>query len=106
MIECGKYDKRVAVQQATKTRDAHGGEVETWTTCKTWWCRIRVTGGGEKYVNQQTTAEATHYLEGRYVSGVKPTMRVLYGSRVFNILLAQDFDERHETLKLFCKELV
>jgi SPP1 family predicted phage head-tail adaptor len=106
MIECGKYDRRVTIQQATKTRDSIGGEVLTWTTYKTWWCRIRVTGGGEKYVNQQTISEATHQLEGRFIGGVKPTMRVLYGSRIFNILLAQDFDERHETLKLYCKELV
>lgn len=101
-----KLNTRVAIQSYTATRDATGGEVETWATVATLWAQVRATGGGERYINQQIVAQVTHTVSLRYTAGITPKMRVLIGSRVLDIQQVQNVDERNIETRLLCKELV
>jgi SPP1 family predicted phage head-tail adaptor len=105
-MEAGKKNCKFIIQIATIAPDSHGTEIQTWQTHKTWWAGLRTISGGESYVNQQFVASATHRLEGGYVRGITPRMRILYGTRTFDILQVMDVGERHADMWLVCKELV
>lgn len=62
---------------------------------------------GEEYIQlQNTQAELTAKVTIRYLPGIKPAMRVLYGDRVFDIKSVIDPEERHRELQLMCVEKV
>jgi len=62
---------------------------------------------GREYFSAQTTqADVTHRINLRYVAGVKPKMRVKYGSRIFDILSVSNVDERNRELQLMCRESI
>ena len=104
-MEAGKLNRQITIQIATKTRSTSGAETITWQTFKTVWAGIDTRTGNERYVNQQIVAESTHEITIRYCAGIKPTMRVLYGNRTFDILNVRDIEERHIEMRLTCKEL-
>ncbi len=106
-MEAGKLNRQITIQMQRKTRDGYGAETVTWATLKAGlWARIKPISGGERYINQQLIAEVTHEVTIRFYAGILPTMRVLYGNRTFDILAVHDIDERHEEMRLQCKELV
>jgi len=55
---------------------------------------------------QQAKPQLTHMIEMRYLAGVQPKMRVLYGSRVMDIESAIDVGERHREMQLMVTEFV
>lgn len=63
--------------------------------------------GSELFQRAQFEATLTHRIEIRYRSDVKPSDRVLYGTRVFDIKSPPiDLEERHRETHLMCEELV
>ncbi len=62
--------------------------------------------GRELYAAQQINATATHRIRVRYLSGVKPTQRVLFGLRTFEILSAMNVEERNRQWSLLCAEVI
>jgi len=107
MLGAGELNRQITIQIAQKTRDAAGAETLTWATFASGvWSRIKPTSGNERYINQQMIAEVTHEITIRYRYGIKPTMRILYGRRTFDILAMHDVDEGHYEIRLICKELV
>lgn len=105
-MDAGKLNRCIAIQTSSAIRDSYGAETLAWTAFATAWARITPTGGSERYINRQIVAEATHEIAIRYVAGVTPKMRVLYGSRVFDILQVHNLDEKNVELRLICRELV
>lgn len=104
-METGKLRSRIIIQQKSSAFDAAGEPGGAWTTFATVWASIKPSGGGERYVNQQVIANVSHEIGIRFNSGITPKMRVLYGSRVFDILAVHDIDERHIEMRLICQEL-
>ena len=48
----------------------------------------------------------THKIDCRYKPGLTTDMRVRLGSRRFGIVSIIDWEERHESLLIMCRELV
>jgi SPP1 family predicted phage head-tail adaptor len=106
-FDAGKLTSKITIQRdCGKTRDAHGQPVENWEQFHECWAQIKPTSGRERYIDQQLLAEATHEVAIRYKAGITPKMRVLYGSRIFDITVVHDIEERHVEMRLICKELV
>lgn len=105
-MEATKLNCRITIQSATTTRGGTGEEIKSWSTFHECFAAIKPTSGTEKYINQQLIAEATHQVAIRFKTGITPKMRVLYGTRVFDIQAVHDIDERHGEMRLICKELV
>ncbi len=103
-MNAAKLRSRITIQQKAAPFDANGEPDGTWSTFATVFASIKQTGGREVYINQQVVAQATHQIEIRYKSGVTTKMRVLHGSRVFDIVNVIDKDERHMEMWLVCKE--
>lgn len=105
-MKSGQLRHRVTVQSLTVTQDEYGAPVETWTTMATVWVSIEPLEGREYFAARQVNAEVTGRIRMRYLPGVLPSMRVLYGTRTFNILSIINPDERKRMTELMVQEVI
>jgi len=104
-MPAGTYRHRITLRESTATgRDAAGGEILTWSDVATVWAAVEPISGREYFAAQQVNAETTHRIKMRYRPGVHSKMRVLFGSRTFDIESVIDPEERHVELHLMCVE--
>jgi SPP1 family predicted phage head-tail adaptor len=107
-MKAGKNRKRIEIQAIGTTRGAAGEVVDTWTTETggTLWASIEPMSGRELFTAQQINAEITHKIRLRYYAGLTPAKRILFGTRVFNILYVMNIEERNVEHLVYAKELV
>jgi SPP1 family predicted phage head-tail adaptor len=60
--------------------------------------------GRELLAAEAVQSSLTHSVSIRYFAGLKPSMRIKYGDRLFDIQSVIDEDERHRTMTLLCVE--
>lgn len=107
-MQSGKLRHLVTIQrrvvgspQATST----GQPDETWTAFLTdIHASIEPISGREYFAQRQVQGEVTHRVRLRYRAGITSAMRVVFGSRVFDIASVIDFEERNIELQLMCVE--
>lgn len=105
-MRAGQLRHRVTIQQlGPVTRDAMGGEIATWNTYAELYAAVEPLEGRELFSAQQVAAEISHRVRIRYHAGVVPKMRVLFGSRVFDIQSAMSIEERGRETHLYCREV-
>lgn len=107
-IDPGRLRERVKIQSDAKASDGAGGyTLTTPALVAEVWAAIEPLEGNEQIQAMQTEAKATHRVTIRYREGLKPSMRLLYGTRVFEVVAPPiDTDERHSTLTMLCRERV
>lgn len=105
-MNVGTMRDRVTIQRGTDTRDAYGQPITTWATVGTYYADLHHLSGREAVNALQIKAEATHKVTLRYVVPITPKDRLLFGTRVFNIVDVNDVDELHRTYELLCTEVV
>ena len=110
MIDPGKMRHRVIFQSFTGAVDSFGDPQQNddsqWEAVAILWAAIDPVSGKEFYAAQQSQSEVTHKVRCRYWPGLTTAMRIKYGSRLFKIISILDWEERHESLLIMCKELV
>lgn len=103
----GKLRHRVMIQEYKEILDQYKTPIdEGWQDVATVWAAVEPIQGKEYIQLQNTQSEITTRIRMRYFAGVKPSMRVIYGDRVFNIQSVIDFEERHIEMQLMCIEKV
>lgn len=105
-VNAGKLDKRITLQSAAESRDAHGQPIETWSDVATVWAAVEPLRGREFFAARQFSAETTHKVTMRNRTGVSPKWRVLLGVRTFRIESVINPLERSESLELMCAEVL
>lgn len=105
-LRAGRLREQVTIQSATKTQDGYGQPIEAWGTFAAWQCEVAPLRGREYLAAKQYNAQTTHKLTGHWISGVLPTMRVLWGTRVLRIESVINQGERNRTLELMCIEVL
>lgn len=105
-MRAGMLRHRVQIQQVTETQDSFGAVVQTWGTVATVWASIEAISGREFFDAAQTNAEITHRIRIRYRPGIAPAMRVVEGTRTFDIQAVLDPGGRRRELVLMVKEAV
>ena len=98
--------RKIIIQNVTETRDTMGGIIEAWATYKTAHAAIEPLSGREYFAAAQVNAEETTRIRLRYIEGVTPKMRVLWGTRIYNINAVIDVEEKRRELQLMCKEVI
>ena len=88
------------------TRDTTGAEVEAWEPVVSVWGSIEPLVGREYVAAQQVNAELSHRIRVRYHPDFTPTMRILYGTREFNIISLLNREERNVELEIYATEKV
>ena len=110
MIDPGKMRHRITFQQFSGTLDDFGDPLQVdddnWVDVATTWAAIDPISGREFYAAEQSQSEVSHKIRCRYRTGLDTAMRITYGKRRFKIISLIDWEERHESLLLMCKEVL
>ncbi len=102
----GDMRRWITIEQQAPTQNARGEEVPTWTTFATAWAAIIPLSGRELLAAQQIQASVTHRIVLRYLSGLDPSMRIVYNGRYFDIQQVININEQSRQMELQCIERV
>lgn len=100
----GDFDRRVTIQARSESRSASGAVLATWVDVATVWAAIEQLRGRELIAAQAEGSEISGKIRMHYRSGVTSKHRIVYGSRIFDIVAAVDPSDRHEVLELYVRE--
>lgn len=104
-LHIGSLRHQIQVQSATVVSSS-SGNIKTWATVTdgTRYASIEPLRGFEAMQAGQAEARVTHRIIMRYLSGVTPDFRLLFGSRVFWVKSVRNADERGVWQELLCEE--
>jgi len=110
MIDAGKLRKHITFQRYDGYTDDNGDIRkdldEHWKKVASTRAAVDPISGREFYTAEQSQSEVTHKIRIRYRRGLENAMRIKMSRRTFEILSIIDWEERHESLLIMCKELV
>ncbi|WP_118841974.1 phage head closure protein [Haemophilus haemolyticus] len=105
-MNIGKLRHRITLLKQVNDVNDYGASVQTWRTVATVWAEVRPLSGREYFSAQQVQSEVTTQIWLRYIDGIKPSMKVKFANREFEILSVLNTQERDVSLQLMCKETV
>ncbi len=83
-----------------------GEEVKTWVEFNKAWASIIPVSVDERYISKEKNATATHKITIRYIPNLSVKMRVVFGSRIFNIVSVLNINERNKMIQLIVEEKI
>lgn len=107
-MNAGILNKRITIQSKTSTRGASGEEEPIWSEVVTVWASSEPLRGQEYLEANRLQADLDIRFRIRYWSNevIKPSMRVMYANRYFNIVSVINVKEKNDEVQLMCKELL
>lgn len=102
----GQLKHRITVQDLTSGVDSYGSSTDQWIDVCTVWAGIFPLSGKAFFEAEMVNSEVSHKINIRYRAGIKPDMRVKFGTRHFQIISAINFQECNAEMQLMCRELV
>ncbi len=103
-MKIGQLRHRLEIQEQRSVRDEWGNQVSEWFTVATAWAAIEPIRGEEYWAAGAQRGETIHRVTMRYVPGVTPKHRLLFGDRILEIESTLNLEERSRLLELLCKE--
>lgn len=103
MINAGRLDRQITIEQRTDTRTASGAVSSTWSTYVTAYAQVAYTGGKEFAAAKAIHSETDAVFIVRSGGAITNRMRVNYQSRYFDILAVDDLSDR-DKVRLICRE--
>lgn len=103
-MQAGKLRQRVSLQSVAWNRNTYAEPVATWTTYATRWAEVLDLSGRELQQAQQVNAEVSVGVNIRWMDGVEPSHRVIFGSRTLEIVSVRDPENLGVKLQLLCVE--
>jgi SPP1 family predicted phage head-tail adaptor len=85
MIQAGKLDRRITIQERTVTRDSAGGETVTWVDRATVWASKNDVSGRDQLLANQMAATGLVRFWIRHRSDVVGTDRIVYDDTAYDI---------------------
>jgi len=95
---------RITLQSRSGVDDGYGQETLTWTDVLSCFASIEPAPRQQQVSGEAMFASRTHVVTIRYRPSVTERMRIVYGTRLFEIVSVIDLDERHFWLQLDCVE--
>lgn len=105
-MRSGDLRHRITVQVKSLVTDNMGGWTETWATFATVSAAIWPVSAKEQITGAKLEGEVTHRIRIRYLSGLLPSHRVLFGTRYLNIVSIVNVEERKIQMDLLCTEVI
>lgn len=105
-MQAGRLRERVAIQASTPSQNSSGELIESWATETTVWAQVSAGSVSERFsaAAGQRASEISQTVRMRYRTDITPKKRLLWGSRILEILGQLDPDGRERTLIVMCKE--
>ena len=106
-MKAGDLRHYCSIQTPTTAADDFGlsGTV-SWSVFGYVWAAIWPVSAKERVSADKVEMVATHRIRIRYLSGILPKMRVMFGSRTFEIVSIVNFEERNIFIDLLCNEVI
>lgn len=101
----GDLNERITIQRKLVTRDAIGGQIETWQVRMEVWAMAAPMSAGEQYRRQQIQAKADWKIIIRWNGDVLPSDRIAFRRKTLEIKGILNPDMRRRFLELSCEEL-
>jgi SPP1 family predicted phage head-tail adaptor len=110
-MSIGDKNRRVEVQTNTPTLLPGGGKEASWATTSTVWGKVINLTGRKLESARQIDIEASVAVETRFcgtdgVAGITVKNRLVYNSRILEIVHVNDIFEQHRELYITCKEQI
>lgn len=105
-MRAGQLRHTITIQQRDKTV-VRGAQSSTWNDVYAGVAAsVQPLRGREVLISRQEHADLTHRVMLRYLDGITPKMRVVYGARILEIQSAINAGERNAELELLCVEVL
>ena len=105
MIQAGKLDRRIIIEEKTAEQDASGHESYTWSTFYDTWAEVKPLGALERFNAEGKHAVETKAFIVRYKEGVSPTMRVSFENTYWQITGVEEYGRRLEGLRIVAETI-
>jgi SPP1 family predicted phage head-tail adaptor len=105
-IRAGELDTRISIEVRSTTQDAAGEPAVEWQPFAQRWASIERTPGSEVWASAQRSGRVPTVFRLRYLDGVKPAMRVVVGTSVYDIKSVVRPSGRAPDMLLVTEELV
>lgn len=102
-MDIGKLNCRVTIQQRAAGQDATGKPNGSWVPLATVYAKISEQSGSEAVVAARGTSFVQARITMRRRSDVTAAMRVVYGTRVYQVLSVLRDDYPRQALTLDCE---
>ena len=105
-MRSGPLRHRVEVQEATETRDAHGGVTRAWSKISDGplWASVDPLSGRELFEAKQVDSEVSIGVRMRYDARVIASHRIRHDGRNLHILSVVNDRDINKSMLLMCKE--
>jgi len=108
-VHPGRLRQKITIQYRADGQDATGAPNGAWTELASVFAAIEPISGREWLASGVVNADITNKITIRYgseVAAATPAHRVLFGTRIFNIVAIRNIDEANRWLELVVKEIV
>lgn len=110
-MRIGPLRHRVTIQVKTSTQDSYNEPIPSWSAGTTVWARVAQQAGEEAFnaAADQEVATVMYNVTLRYRSDIilSPyTHRLVWGTKVLDILAVRDPDGRNAAVVCMCRERV
>lgn len=103
-VDPRRLDTRVVIQRPVSTTNpASGSRATTWEEVATVWASVNARPAREQYTAAQVQDAPEYIVEIRWRSDLTTAMRLVWGSRVLDILDVPDNGRRGRMLLLPCR---
>lgn len=103
-MQIGKLRHYVDLQSSSDVPNEVGEREKTWTTFASVWASIEPLSGRKLLQYQHLNAELSHRIVIRYNSSVTSKCRIVFGTRIFDINVVKNLEERNIYLEILGKE--
>ena len=93
-MKAGKLDRVVRLEHSTQSRDAARAAVPTWTQYAEVWAQVTQVRGAEVVKNGILTAEQAATFLIRFRDDVRPSDRIVYNGKPWNVRYVREFGRR------------
>ena len=100
----GELRHRLRLEDVSRIADDAGGASESWSAVAEMWAALRPASGDEALEAEKLAGRVTHEVIVRHRAGIRPQMRFVLGSRVFDIRAVMDVEERRRFLRCLVEE--
>jgi SPP1 family predicted phage head-tail adaptor len=104
-MKAGDLRHRIVIQRLD-TFNTLGEVTDNWTTYVTVWANVAPLKGREYFDSAMQEAEVDSRITMRYLPGIKPQMRVVYGNQTYDVKSVINVGMKDRELQLMVQEIV
>ncbi len=103
-MSIGDLRHKIQIQEPIRSEDGGGGGEIAWRYVAEVWAKIVPISGREDVNAEKRRGRISHMVTLRWRQGVRPTQRIVHGTRVLHIESVNDPGERRRWLICGCVE--